>query len=96
MASKVSVTAASTVDYEISGGSEGTFAASTKEFTIGVQGGMIQFLTLIRASPGNIVVKALDANIVVEQSGKSKSVSRGKTLKLSSSTKRALVKEAVK
>ena len=94
MAAKAQITTSAAVEYEVSGGIDGTLTGS-REFTVGAQGGMIQFLTLRPTQPGKITVKCTAGKLSVEQDGgKGKSVSTGKSLTLSSKVKRALVKEA--
>ena len=99
MAAKVniSVPASTVVDYEVSGGEDGTLDGQSRDFAIGKSGAVISFLTVRRAAgTGPITVRSVSGKLSVEQDGgKGKGVRSGKSLTVKAGVKRVLVKEAV-
>lgn len=98
MATKVQVSTSSgaTVDVEISGGGEVSLGSNAeRQFSIGRSGSVVQFLTAKVGASGQVKLVAVDGNVLVSvNGGKDRKVSKGKSLKLSPSS-RAVVREAV-
>ena len=79
---------------EVNGGSSGELGDGSHEFTIGLQGAVVQYLTIRRLGKGNIKVIAETGDIFLEvDNGNPKHIKKGGSFTLSSSAKRAAVRE---
>ena len=92
MATKVTVSTNSGVLFEVNAGGSGKIAGkSHRQFEIGQQGAMIQYLTL---EGGDSKVKADTGDVYVEiDGGNAKHVKKGGSLTIPGKAKRAVVRE---
>ena len=89
MATKVTVSVKGSgshiVDCEISGGADFKLGTGSRDVSIGADGSIVQFLTVVRLAPGVVSIKADTGDVVISVDGaKDKSVKKGKSLSLSS------------
>ena len=101
MATKVTVNAegkGAVVYCEVSGGADDTISTGGKTYSIGLDGAVVQFLTIKRKGPGDVVVRSEDGNIVLDVDAKldAKKLKAGGTYKVPKKVTRIGVKEAVK
>lgn len=76
---------------EVNGGASSDVGNGEHAYKIGVQGSVVQYLTVQRLGKGAIVVRSLDNGLTVEVDGVSKKVKPKGVLTIGSSAKRAVV-----